>query len=301
MSDTPPAPSTTPAGRFSVGEWTGLVLGAAVLLGLLTARAPHELRKPLLLPLVVGGCVGAVAGELARRLKAAQAVPLTVVTVAAVAIALGVCAFESHRQLAAHTRAHPPEPAADLLGLDAAFRDWLDNPPEPGTEGAPDRQQLADALEIRRQREAQRTDAWQRRQTLLGYLQFRIPPAWGQWPPLLAGLFWLLEVGLAATLGAVIAHRLANATDLPATSREATAAGGITPQSAGAPVAQGSPTGTESFRSIPTTSSPLAMNAGHEPHFDAAGGAESGPQATPLAPAENHLSVRPAPTSRPTP
>lgn len=313
MTATPPASPTTPVGKFSPAEWIGLVAGAAVLLGLLTARAPHELRKPLLLPLLVGGCVGAIAGELARRLKPGHAVPLSAATMAAVAIALATGAFDSHRQLAAHARAHPPEPATDLLGLDDAFRDWLATPPEPGTEAAPDRQQLTEALEIRRQREARRTDEWQRRQTLLGYLQFRIPSAWGRWPPWLAALFWLLEAGLAATLGAALARRLAGATELPATSPPHTFGDQLSQSTTATPSTEEHPpapcaTDTVLNRSepappTPPCDSPLVPTARPAPQHESApnlaGRVESAPHAAPLPPPDNPFKARPASTSRP--
>jgi len=192
--------------RIAVGEWAGLVCAAAVGLGLLLARLPPELRKPVLLPLFTGVLVGALAGELARRLRLSRLNAVGPISALGVVLTLALATYDSHRQLTAYAVAHPPQASPDLLGLDAAFQEWLDQPVRADEPPSPDRSQLAAQLAIRREHEAQQQLAWQRRQTLTGYLQFRIPLAWGRWPPALAWLFWIAEAGLAATLGAFTAR-----------------------------------------------------------------------------------------------
>jgi hypothetical protein len=177
--------------------------GAAWLIWLACAQLPQAARKPLLLPLAVGGLSGAAAACLPRALGGAAA-RCRWQTAAAVALGLAAAAagnlwrgFHDVSTRAAGQLARLEDPP-----LEQEFELLFSQAP-PDQEAAAATQQAEARAQFeagRRLRAAQR-NRLEALRTLPGYLGARIPAAWGSWPTPWPLLFWLLELVLSSAFG----------------------------------------------------------------------------------------------------
>jgi hypothetical protein len=70
-----------------------------------------------------------------------------------------------------------------------------------------------------RERRAQELIRLERQGTFAGYLEMRIPRAWGRWPPPYPELFWGIEICLATAIGGWLARR-SSVRDAPQVEQE---------------------------------------------------------------------------------
>ncbi|MSR57446.1 MAG: hypothetical protein EXS05_07220 [Planctomycetaceae bacterium] len=205
----PLAPSTDAATASNdhslVASW--LVLGtlAVGLLFLASVHAPQRVKLPLITPVALGIAAGWGLGRwaLARRLS----VPKFVLIASFGLIAAGEIgvAVESYRlgkpelQRVVNRLAFQDDGLAHQI--DRAF---IEQAGDPATRDQFQRQ--SDLAQRRRQDEL---DRQQWLLTFAGYLEHRIPKAWGRWPNPWPAIFWGAEVLLASSLGAWLAWHIA--------------------------------------------------------------------------------------------
>jgi hypothetical protein len=184
------------------GYLVGGAIGIAVLF-VASVYAPQRVKLPGLSPLALGALAG---WGLGRWAVARQVHSPTLVLISAWSlIAAGTigAAVETYR-----TGVAPIRDEMNRLALEKG--PLVDRIEEAMSESALDdatREKYRADHEQARQRRAQVVEQQQRLLTFFGYLENRVPPQWGRWPPPWPELFFVAETLLAATIGALVARR----------------------------------------------------------------------------------------------
>jgi hypothetical protein len=206
----PPVAGSPAAGKHDLAGW--LLIGSigAGFLFLSAVFAPQRVKLPLITPLVLGAVAGWGLGALAcgrRSLPKIFVLAASGFLIGAGEIGRNVETYRRElpalrRQVEKNRQQH------DIAGrLDESLL-------EPATPAAPagnpdlaiDRDAIdRDAIEQGARWRADEEARLKRLVTFAGYLEHRIPPQWGRWPPPWPELFWAAEILLAATLGTIVA------------------------------------------------------------------------------------------------
>lgn len=187
--------------RNDVAGWMVVgVIGVAVLF-LGYVHAPQRLKLPLLAPLGLGALAGWGLGQwgLARQINSRT----LIIVASSLLIAAGQigAAWETYRLGSKPMRAELERRQFD----EAPLAERIEQALEETAEDEETRADLQATRERARQRREEEFARRQRLQTFAGYLDHRIPRAWGPWKPPWPQVFWGLEVLLACGLGGWLA------------------------------------------------------------------------------------------------
>lgn len=201
-------PGDAPSDRSAGLRWLVPAACGVGLLFLATVHAPQRAKLPLVTPLVLGVVAGWGLGRWALACRTTSPRFVAIASFALIAAGAVGMALETHRlgrRELQRSAGRSPLPLAgqDLSPADPGLADRMRAALLENTEDQATRDELI-AAQRRQEAELERR---RRLLTFPGYLEHRIPKAWGRWPAPWPELFWGAEVLLAAALGAGLAVR----------------------------------------------------------------------------------------------
>jgi len=202
MSEGSSPPDTTL--RADIAGW--VLLGAIAIVGLCLAfvHAPLRLKLPLISPMVVGVVAGWGLGRWAIARNVFN--PRLVGGAAAFLLLLGQLgiAAETYR-----IGVKPIRVELNRIRLERdPFADEIEQALAQASDNEEERLRLQAEHQDARRRRAEELARVERQATFPGYLEQRIPKAWGRWPPPWPEVFWGAEVVVASLLAGWMASRV---------------------------------------------------------------------------------------------